>query len=70
VDFVCLEKKLVVEADGEIHNFQTAYDLHREGELIVRGYRLLRFRNSEVIDQTDAVISRINKELRAPFPFV
>ncbi len=65
VDFVCIEKKLVVEADGGIHEQQKAYDLERTKLLMTRGFRVLRFRNDEIIDGIDNVISRIRKELRS-----
>ncbi|MFO7882070.1 MAG: DUF559 domain-containing protein [Kosmotogaceae bacterium] len=32
-DFYCHKAKLVVELDGEIHNYQKEYDIGREGEM-------------------------------------
>src|SRR5690606_24923861 len=49
VDFVCLSKKLIVEVDGEIHNFQQEADAERTAILEAKGYRVVRFKNEEVV---------------------
>ena len=70
VDFVCIEKKLVVEVDGEIHFRQKAQDDVRTGLIMSRGFRVIRFWNDEVIQDIDAVVSRIRKALNpSPLPF-
>ena len=43
VDFVCLERHLIVELDGGQHAAQVAYDDQRTAWLKSRGYRVLRF---------------------------
>ncbi len=43
VDFVCLEKKLVIEADGGQHIEQQTYDEKRTAFLQAQGFRVLRF---------------------------
>jgi very-short-patch-repair endonuclease len=48
VDFFCLEAKLVVEVDGEIHTTQEGYDQARQRHLEARGLRVIRFSNEEV----------------------
>ncbi|HLG34007.1 MAG TPA: DUF559 domain-containing protein, partial [Bacteroidia bacterium] len=67
-DFICLEKKLIIEVDGEIHEQQKEYDENRSGVLARAGYRLVRFTNEEVITKTDWVCDEIQKELRATSP--
>jgi chorismate synthase len=64
-DFVCLDKKLIIEIDGEYHNKeeQKKYDEARTGWLKENEYRLLRFTNEEVLKQKDTVIQRIREAL-------
>lgn len=60
VDFVCLTKKLIVEVDGNIHDFQKEKD--EERELLLReklGYKILRFSNKEVLNDLKGVINKI-----------
>ena len=51
VDFVCLEKRLIIEVDGGQHNTQRAQDAKRETWLRQEGYTVLRFWNHEVLTQ-------------------
>ena len=64
-DFVCLEKKLIVEIDGEYHNEeeQKKYDDQRTKWLAVGSYRLLRFTNEDVLQNISKVIEEIGTEL-------
>ncbi len=65
VDFVCLEKKLVVEVDGEYHNEQEqkeADDL-RTQYLEFYGFKVIRFSNIEVEKELESVIEKIKLEL-------
>ena len=64
-DFTCLEKKLIVEVDGEQHAepAQTAHDAERTQWLESRGYRVLRFWTNEVANSLDSVVDMIAKEL-------
>ena len=45
-DFVCLSAKLIIELDGEVHDFQRNYDEDRDINLAVSGYKILRFSNN------------------------
>ena len=51
VDFVCLERKLVLELDGGQHAdpTQADYDARRTAWLIERGYRVYRLWNIEAV---------------------
>ncbi len=60
VDFICYEKRLVVEADGEQHG-DNAYDRKRDVWLVAQGFIVLRFWNSEVLMSLDDVCLQILK---------
>ncbi len=62
-DFVCLEKKLVIEVDGAYHftDSQIEYDAYRTDNLKQFGFRVIRFTNEEVINDTNKVISTIKE---------
>ena len=59
VDFVCLEKKLIIELDGGQHAEQVENDQRRTEYLKTRGYRVLRFWNHDVLTKTDNVLEEI-----------
>ena len=63
VDFYCIEAGLVIEVDGPIHLRQTVEDAEREAELELRGLRVIRFRNDEVVQETASVLERIATHL-------
>jgi adenine-specific DNA-methyltransferase len=64
VDFVCLELKLVVEADGGQHSEETALrDQRRTAWLGERGYRVLRFWNNDILANIEGVIEVIRNEI-------
>lgn len=65
VDFVCIEARLVVEADGGQHAADGARDARRTRYLENRGYRVLRFWNDEVLRDTRAVLEGIEQALAA-----
>jgi very-short-patch-repair endonuclease len=61
VDFVCLERALIVEVDGGQH-FEPArqrYDEERDAWLRSRGYDVLRFTDREVLTELDSVLEAI-----------
>ena len=55
VDFVCLEKRLIVEVDGGQHSEQVTYDLARGAYLQEQGFRVMRFWDNQVLKETEAV---------------
>ncbi|MBZ9844761.1 endonuclease domain-containing protein [Mesorhizobium sp. CA5] len=57
-DFLCAEAKLVVEIDGSQHA-ESRHDQERDAELKVRGFRVLRFWNDDVLKDLDAVCDTI-----------
>ena len=56
VDFVCLEKLLIIELDGDQHDRQQEYDRERDAFLDAQGFRVMRFWNSEVFENIDGVL--------------
>ncbi len=62
-DFVCLEKKLIVELDGGQHSIQINYDAKRTEWLEAHGFRVLRFWNNDVLEEIEIVKELIAKEL-------
>jgi very-short-patch-repair endonuclease len=55
VDFVCLEKRLVVEVDGGQHSSQHSYDEQRTAWIEAQGFRVQRFWDHEVMQNIEAV---------------
>ena len=55
-DFVCLERRLIVEVDGGHHteDDQIAHDARRDRWLNAEGYRVLRFPAIDVFQKLDA----------------
>ena len=58
-DFVCYEKKLVIELDGSQHLDKEKGDNKRTEELNKIGFEVLRFTNDEVMNEINAVIEEI-----------
>jgi leucyl-tRNA synthetase len=49
-DFYCSEKKVIVELDGKIHDFQKEKDEFRDSILVGMGIRILRIKNEDTDD--------------------
>ena len=58
-DFYCAEKKLVIELDGKIHDFQKQKDQDREAILRDLGLNILRIKNDEIGSDIIEVLHRI-----------
>ena len=63
VDFLCAEKRLVVELDGGQHSPER--DAVRTGRLEALGYRVIRFWNNDALENTDAVLDAILREAQS-----
>ena len=59
VDFVCFEKRLVIELDGGQHSKLENKDLKRTQWLQESGYQVIRFWNNQVLQNIDGVLTRI-----------
>lgn len=65
VDFLCIEKKLILEVDGDAHFEPGAAekDRKREEYLKAQGFRVVRVLNSEAVCDIDFVIEVLEREL-------
>ncbi|KAA0894041.1 endonuclease domain-containing protein [Oryzomonas rubra] len=70
VDFYCPSERLAVELDGDSHFTDEAmeYDRERTAFLNSLTIRVLRFLNTDVHENLDAVSERILEELQATTP--
>ena len=66
VDFVCMKARLIIEVDGAIHDEQQEADESRDTLLNANGFRVLRFRNEQVLSDIDAVLTVITEALESP----
>ena len=67
VDFVHFGARLVIEADGGQHN-GSASDAARDIWLQSQGFTVLRFWNNEILQNIEAVLEAILKELATSTP--
>jgi len=65
-DFYCAECKLIVEIDGDIHDFQIEEDAARTKQIESFGYRVIRFRNEEVLNNIEIVLTKILNTCESP----
>ena len=61
VDFVTLEKKLVIELDGSQHldDGKIEYDNERTEFLQTKGYKVIRIYNSDISNNLESVLNYI-----------
>jgi very-short-patch-repair endonuclease len=62
VDFYCHEMKLIIEVDGPIHDERKGYDERRTRFIEKKGYKVIRFKNNEVLFEREKVMAVIEKE--------
>jgi very-short-patch-repair endonuclease len=67
LDFVCFEKRLVVEIDGSQHA-SSQHDATRSDVLTKLGFDIARYWNNDVLQQPQAVLEDILSKLTAPRP--
>jgi very-short-patch-repair endonuclease len=67
VDFVCHTAHLIVELDGETHDFDARqqHDEVRDAWLASRGYVILRFTNEQVLSALEGVLTVIRETAAA-----
>ena len=66
-DFVCQEHRLIIEADGGQHANSPADD-RRTAFLEDKGYRVLRFWNTDILSNRDGVAEAVAAALSPPHP--
>lgn len=64
-DFVCLSHKLIIEIDGKYHQLpeQQVTDEERTEWLESKGFTVIRFKNEQIIADTDRVINIIQANI-------
>ena len=64
VDFYCPAGKIAVEIDGGQHYFDEniRYDLDRQKDLRSLGLRIIRFTNTEVLNNIEGVVAKLKEE--------
>ncbi len=67
VDFVCLERRLIVEADGSQHA-ENDDDRRRDAFLRGEGFTVLRFWNNDILASASGVFDAICAALCPPHP--
>jgi very-short-patch-repair endonuclease len=67
VDFVSLERWLIIEADGSQHADNLS-DRRRDAYLARLGFRVLRFWNNDVLENPSGVFEMIYAALHTPHP--
>jgi very-short-patch-repair endonuclease len=67
LDFVCHERMLVIEVDGSQHA-ESKRDITRDRWLASKGYRVLRFWNSDVLQNREGVLQTILNAAREVTP--
>jgi very-short-patch-repair endonuclease len=66
-DFVCQEKRLIVEADGGQHA-DSETDVRRTRFLESKSYRVIRFWNNDILENIEGVLTEIMRALEGPHP--
>ncbi|MGY3859725.1 endonuclease domain-containing protein [Aeromonas intestinalis] len=66
VDFICLERRLVIEVDGSQHNRPEGqyHDKARTAYLAHEGFRVIRVWNNDVLGRMDTVLAFIKLSLQ------
>ena len=63
VDFACRSLRLAIECDGGQHS-ESATDAGRTAIIEAHGYRVIRFWNNDILENTDGVLEAILEEMR------
>ncbi|MCL4673076.1 MAG: DUF559 domain-containing protein [Sphingomonadaceae bacterium] len=62
-DFACRSLRLAIECDGGQHS-DSPTDTRRTEVIEAHGYRMIRFWNNDILQNTDGVIEAILEEIR------
>lgn len=65
VDFLNVEKKVIIELDGTSHDGISSqlHDMHRDEYFRMKGYKTIRISNEDVRNALDSVVERLRGEL-------
>lgn len=63
VDFICREKKIILEIDGGQHNedINIYYDNKRTEYLMSEGYKVIRFWNNDIDNNIEGVYEKLKE---------
>ena len=66
-DFVCFSVKLIVELDGESHDFEERQkaDQSRDAFFAAEGFQVLRFTNEQVMSNLEGVVEVIQQTAKS-----
>jgi very-short-patch-repair endonuclease len=69
-DFICHAAKIVIEVDGAQHGFDqhARRDRARDAWFEAQGYRVLRFRNGDVLTKLENVLETIFANIQSNLP--
>lgn len=67
MDFICRERRLIIEVDGGQHA-NSKSDALRDQWLNERNYRVLRFWNNDILNNVEGVLETIVNSLRVTTP--
>ena len=65
LDFVCFEKRLILEIDGSQHA-ESGRDAARDTKLAAEGFRIARYWNNDVLQRRTAILEDILAKLAEP----
>jgi very-short-patch-repair endonuclease len=66
-DFYCSEKNLIIELDGSIHNLKDQKDYDQERELTLKDneFKIIRFKNYEIIKNLDNTLKKLEDYIKS-----
>jgi very-short-patch-repair endonuclease len=66
-DFICHEAQIIVELDGESHDFESRQrsDQQRDAWFVSQGFAVLRFTNDDVMKSLEGVVTVIRNTARS-----
>ena len=66
VDFYCAKLRLIIEVDGEIHDFQKSRDKERDDTLKQKfGLEIIRYTNEEILKNAEQIIEDLSRRINA-----
>lgn len=63
-DFFCFKKRLIIEIDGKIHEFQKKSDEHRTEIINLLGLDIIRFQNLEIETNLEYVLEKLKQRIK------
>ena len=65
-DFFCAKFKLIIEIDGKVHEKQKEYDEYRTYLLNNFDYKVVRFKNEDVVNDIQSVLKKLLSYINSP----